>query len=258
MDLNIKGKNALITGGSRGLGKQAALSLASEGVNIAICGRTVETIEKTVKEISDIGVTSYGVVADVSDISVLPGMVSEISNNFGDIDILINNAGGTKSRADILGTETVDFKSTFDLNVFSGFELMRLLIPHMQCQKWGRVLNVASIWGREYGGNISYMSSKAALIALTKHAAVSLASTGILINSIAPGSIEHEGGSWERFRNENTIEIVESFIQQNLPMGKFGWPEPFGALVSFLCSDLAGMITGSSIVIDGGQSISMV
>lgn len=135
---------------------------------------------------------------------------------------------------------------------------MKLVIPHMQEQKWGRIINIASIWGREHGGNISYMSTKAALIGATKHAALSLAKDGILVNSIAPGSIAHEGGSWERFQNENSPDVVESFIAQNLPMGKFGWPEPLGDLVAFLSSERAGLVTGACIVIDGGQSKSMI
>ena len=135
---------------------------------------------------------------------------------------------------------------------------MRLVIPHMQQQRWGRIINIASIWGREQGGNISYISAKAALIAATKNAAVSLGKDGILVNSIAPGSIAHAGGSWERFQRDNPPEIVQSFIDQNLPLGKFGWPEPLGDLIAFLASERAGLITGACIVVDGGQGISMI
>ena len=135
---------------------------------------------------------------------------------------------------------------------------MQHVIPSMKSKGWGRIINIASIWGREYGGNISYMSAKAALIAASKHAAIALAKDGILVNSIAPGSIEHPGGSWERFQNDNTTEVVENFIKDNLPLGKFGWPEPLGDLVAYLSSDRSGLITGSCIVIDGGQSVSMI
>jgi 3-oxoacyl-[acyl-carrier protein] reductase len=128
----------------------------------------------------------------------------------------------------------------------------------MRSNGWGRIINIASIWGREYGGNIAYMSAKAALIAASKHSAISLAKDGILVNSIAPGSIEHPGGSWERFQNDNSAEVVEKFIQENLPLGRFGWPEPLGDLVAYLASDRSGLITGSCIVIDGGQSVSMI
>ena len=128
----------------------------------------------------------------------------------------------------------------------------------MRTQNWGRIINNASIWGREYGGNISYMSAKAALIGATKHAALTLAKDGILVNSIAPGSISHSLGSWEKFQKENPSHVVKEFISNNLPMGKFGWAEPVGDLVAFLASNRAGMITGACIVVDGGQSHSMI
>ena len=258
MDLKLNGKNALITGGSRGLGRQCALSLANEGVNVAICGRTSETLEKAMLDLKTAGAKVITIIGDVS----VPGEAEQIhetaTSKLGPIDILINNVGGTRSREDISGTNLDDFKATFDINLFSGYELMRLVIPHMQKQSWGRIVNIASIWGREYGGNISYMSSKAALIGATKHAAVTLGKYGILVNSVAPGSIAHPQGSWERFQNNNPPEVVEKFIEDNLPLGKFGWPEPVGDLVAFLSSDRAGTITGTCIPVDGGQGISMI
>ena len=258
MDLGIAGKTALVTGGSRGLGRQCAMSLAAEGVNVAICGRTADTLGKTVDELTAAGVKSLAVEADVSDVQGMQAVHSQVVDGLGPVDILVNNVGGTRSRDDIVGTSVDEFIGTFDLNLFGGFQLMKLVIPHMQEQGWGRIVNIASIWGREHGGNISYMSSKAALIGATKHAANSLAKDGILVNSIAPGSISHAGGSWERFQNEQPDDVVQDFIAQNLPMGRFGWPEPVGDLVAFLSSDRAGMVTGACIVVDGGQSHSML
>jgi 3-oxoacyl-[acyl-carrier protein] reductase len=258
MDLRISGKNALVTGGSRGLGRQAALSLAGEGVNVAICGRTRATLDKTVGELEALGVKSIGIEADVSDVDGMDDLHKQAVSDIGEIDILVNNAGGTRSRDDITGTSLEDFKATFDLNLFGGFQLMKAVIPHMQGQSWGRIINIASIWGRESGGNISYMSAKAALIGATKHTAQALAKDGILVNSIAPGSISHDQGSWERFQNDNPPAVVATFIEQNLPMGKFGWPEPVGDLIAFLSSDRGGLITGACIVVDGGQSYSMI
>ena len=258
MDLGIAGKTALITGGSRGLGRQCALSLAEEGVNVAICGRTARTLDQTVAELEARGVKSMSVEADVSDVGGIDALHRKVVDGLGPVDILVNNVGGSLSREDIAGTSVDDFMATFDLNLFGGFQLMKLVIPHMQHQSWGRIINISSIWGREHGGNISYMSSKAALIGATKHAALSLAKDGILVNSIAPGSISHAGGSWERFQREQSAEVVEDFIARNLPMGRFGWPEPVGDLVAFLSSDRAGLITGACILVDGGQSHSMI
>ena len=258
MDLGLNGKVALVTGGSRGLGRESALSLAREGANVAICGRTQSTLDETVNEIKKNGGICIGVVADISDASSVADLHTAVTEAMGPVDILVNNAGGTRSREDINGTLIEDFRGTFDLNVFGAFALMQQVIPAMRTKGWGRIINIASIWGREYGGNISYMSAKAALIAASKHAAISLAKDGILVNSIAPGSIEHPGGSWERFQNDNTPEVVDKFIEDNLPLGKFGWPEPLGDLVAYLASDRSGLITGSCIVIDGGQSVSMI
>ena len=258
MDLGLRGKVAFVTGGSGGLGREAALSLAREGASVAICGRTSETLDRAVGEIRDLGVASTAVVADISDLSSIESVHRRVVEELGPLDVLVNNVGGTRARFDILGTSLEDFKGTFDINLFGGFQLMKLVVPHMREQRWGRIINIPSIWGREYRGNISYMSAKAAVIGATKHAAVTLAKDGVLVNSIAPGSIAHPGGSWDRFQKNNPTEVVDDFISHNLPMGRFGWPEPLGDLVAFLASERASMITGSCIVIDGGQSISMI
>ena len=258
MDLGIQGKVALVTGGSRGLGKVAALSLAREGVNVAICGRTQSTLDGTVAELEAFGVRAQGIVADVTDAEAMPALNQAVVDGLGSVDILVNNAGGSRAREDIADLPLDDFKAAFDLNLFGGYQLMREVIPHMRRQQWGRIINIASIYGREYGGNLSYMAAKSALISATKHAALSLVTEGICVNSIAPGSISHPEGSWERFQNDNPPEVVEDFISRNLPMGRFGWPEPVGDLVAFLASQRADLITGSCIVVDGGQSWSMI
>ena len=258
MDLGIRGKVAFITGGSRGLGKAAAISLAKEGAYVGICSRDEDTVADTIAELQSLGASAKGFVGDISDLSRLSDLHSKITKELGEIEILVNNVGGSKEKGDFTETPLKGFQETFDLNLFGSFELMKLVTPNMISKKWGRVINIASIWGREYGGNISYMSAKAALIAATKHAAVSLVQHGVLINSVAPGSVSHPQGSWEKFQNDNTKETVDDFIKNNLPMGKFGWAEPVGDLVAFLSSDRIGFMAGSCIVIDGGQSYSML
>ena len=258
MDLGIEGKNALVTGGSRGLGRQCALALAAEGVNVAICGRTQATIDDTVADLRGAGVAAFGAVADVTSEDDMARLHAETVSGLGNIDILVNNAGGSMGVTDIADTPLDNYRAVFDLNVFGGYELTRLALEHMREQRWGRVINIASIWGREHGGNIGYMSAKAALIAATKHAGLSLAGSGITVNAIAPGSISHPGGGWERFQNEQPEEVVADFISSYLPMGRFGWPEPVGDLCAFLASERADLITGSCVVVDGGQSHSMI
>ena len=258
MDLGIAGRNALVTGGSRGLGRQCAVSLAAEGVNVAICGRTQSTIDATVAELEAMGVRAAGIVADVIDTDDMPRLHEEAVDRLGPVGILVNNAGGSMGVTDIAETPLGNYRTVFDLNLFGGYELTRMALSHMQEQGWGRVINIASIWGREHGGNIGYMSAKAALIAATKHAGLSLAGTGVTVNSIAPGSISHPGGGWESFQADQPEEVVSDFIKNNLPMGRFGWPEPVGDLCAFLASDRADLITGSCVVVDGGQSYAMM
>ena len=145
MDLGIRGRIALVTGGSRGLGRQCALSLAGEGVDVAICGRTESTLDSTLGEIRARGVRAARVVADISDTSAVESLHRKVVDELGQVDILVNSVGGSRSRDDIVGTSLEDFKGTFDLNLFGGFELMRQVIPQMREQRWGRIINIASI-----------------------------------------------------------------------------------------------------------------
>lgn len=258
MDLGIRNKIALITGGSKGLGRAAALSLAREGVRVVICARTVETLESTVAELRSLTDTAAGVIADLMDPDAPRQLHQQVLDAVGPVDILVNNVGGVLSRTNFAGTSTDDFKRTFDLNLFGAFELCKLTVPHMLEQQWGRIINIASIYGREYGGVISYMSSKAALIAASKHLAIELAGQGITVNSVAPGSILFPGGVWARFQQTQPADVVQKFIEQNLPAGKFGAPEPVGDLVAYLASQNAWLLTGTCINIDGGQSRSLL
>ena len=148
-------------------------------------------------------------------------------------------------------------QASAELILFSGIRLIRLSLPHMKRQKWGRIVNVSSIWGREYGPALTYVTVKAALIAFSKTLAVELAESGVTVNTVAPGSIEFPGGVWDEFRESNPPEIVEDLIARNLPMGRFGWPEPIGALAAYLASSQAELMTGACINIDGGQSKSL-
>ena len=257
MDLGLTGKTALVTGGTRGLGRQVALALAKEGCNVAICARGDEALAHTVAELQGIGVRALGVRADVTSQEDTGRLFQETVDGLGPVDVLVNNVGGSVGR-DFDSADDAAWEQTLQLNLFSGIRLIRLCLPSMKEQGWGRIINVASIWGREHGGGLTYMTVKAALIAFSKHLALEVASTGITVNSVAPGSIDSPGGTWERFQKNNTPEVVQEFISNNLPMGRFGWPEPVGALVAFLASTRADLMTGVCINIDGGQSKSLI
>ena len=256
MDLGIEGKVAVVTGGSRGLGRYSALALAREGAHVAICARDESTLLATSEELKAI-TTATGVVADMTAETGPETLYEAVVKQLGSVDILVNNVGGSRG-TDALSTTDDEWRSAFDLNIMGALRLMRLVVPQMKERSWGRIVNISSIYGREHGGRATYMTAKAGLIALTKHMALDLAKDGVLVNSIAPGSIAFPGGNWERFQNEQPEEVVREFVARNLPMGRFGWPEPIADTVAFLSSERASLITGATVNVDGGQSHSLI
>jgi 3-oxoacyl-[acyl-carrier protein] reductase len=254
MDLGIKGKVALVTGGSRGLGRQSALALAAEGVNVAICARGEQRLNQTADELKATGINVGAYVADLSDESGAAELATKVEADLGPIDILVNNVGGSLGTSDLVNSSLDDFHMVMNANLWSAVALMKYTVPGMQERGWGRVINISSIFGREYGGTAPYMAAKAAMIAASKHTGLAVAKDGVTVNSVAPGSILHPGGTWEKFIANSTKEELDEFIARNLPMGKFGWPEPVAAAVAFLASQQADLITGACLNVDGGQS----
>jgi len=258
MDLGIQGRVAVITGASRGLGREAALALAVEGCKVAICARGEEKLRQTVEELETQGTEAIGVVADVTQESDLEHFYSQTVAAFGKVDIIVNNAGGGAGAPNLTEVNIDDLKLAFERNLWPALRLTKLVLPGMRERRWGRIINISSIYGREYGGGIGYMMAKAAMIAMTKHLGIQLAGENVLANSIAPGSISHAGGNWERFQQNQPPEVVQEFIRRNLPVGRFGWPEPVGAMVAFLASERADLVTATAITVDGGQSRSLI
>ncbi len=257
MDLSLNGKVAMITGGSRGLGRQCALALGREGCAVAICGRSGDQVKETTAELNGLGIKANGSQADVTNADDVARFLQETTDALGAPDILVNNVGGRRGSTLFDETTMEQFIEGLEVNLLSAVRLTKLALPHMQAQGWGRVINIASIYGREHGGSVDYMTGKAGMIAFSKHLALQLAQTGVLVNCVAPGSIDFPGSTWDRFQQNNTPEVVDEFIDRNLPMGKFGWPEPIGETVAFLASDRANLITGACINVDGGQSKSL-
>ena len=258
MDLGIAGRIAIVTGGSRGLGRQSALALAREGCKVAICARSKEELDSAVAELRGFNNECVGILADVATPDGCRDLYSEAVSHLGEIDILVNNVGGTVGGREFDSATDQDWIDTIALNLLSTVRTTRLVLPGMIDRKWGRIVNISSVFGREFGGAPSYMAAKASVIAFSKNIALTVAPNNVLVNTIAPGSIRFQGGSWDRFTRNNTPEVVEQFIDRNLPMGRFGWPEPVGETVAFLCSESANMITGASITVDGGQSRSLI
>ena len=258
MDLGISGRNALVTGGSRGLGRQCALSLASEGVNVAICGRTRSTIDRTVAELEDMGVKALGVVADVMQIDDIPRLYDETVNGLGPPDILVNNAGGSAGATDLSDTPLENYRQLFDFNLFSGYELSRLALPHMQRAGLGTDhqhrldLRTGARWEHRVhvrqGRGDRRDEARGAFARGQRR----------------DGQLDRAWLDTARRRKLGAVPARAAaggrgkFIETNLPMGRFGWPEPVGDLCAFLASDRADLITGSCIVVDGGQSHSLI
>ena len=257
MDLGIKNKNALVTGGSRGLGLASAISLANEGVNLVICARSKDDLDKAKKRLDEYNVNVITFEQDLSDDKSVKEFYSKIKSKVSNIDILVNNVGGSLGTTSLRESEIKDFQKVMDINTWVAISLTKLFVEEMINRGWGRIINIASIYGREHGGSAPYMAAKAALIAATKHTAINLAKTGVTANCIAPGSIKHEKGSWEKFVKNNDEATVNNFIEANLPMGKFGYPEAVGDTVAFLASENSKMILGTCLNVDGGQSNSL-
>ncbi len=251
MDLSLTDKAAIVTGGSRGIGRAIALALADESCHVAICARGEEALHKTEADLRARGVDALGVVADVSRAEHIHRLVAETVARFGRLDILVNNAGG-RSAED--SDEVWDM--VYQSNVLAAVRATRAAVPHMRATGGGSIVHIASIYGRESGGPTAYNAMKSAMISHAKAMALALAPE-IRVNSVAPGSVAFPGGSWGR-RLEEDPEGMRHFAEQNIPMGRFGTPEEIANVVVFLCSPRASWVTGACINVDGGQSRSNI
>jgi 3-oxoacyl-[acyl-carrier protein] reductase len=251
VDLGLGDKVAIVTGASRGIGRAIALALADEGCRVAVCARGEDALREVEREVVDRGGTALAVVTDVTRADDCEGTVAETVARFGRLDILVNCAG-TRYRADT----DENWSDMFESNVMGAVRMTRAGVPHMRAAGAGSVVHIASIYGRESGGYATYNAVKSAMIAHAKAMALELA-PDIRVNSVAPGSVAFPGGTWGR-RLEEDPEGMRAFIEQNIPMGRFGTPEEIANVVAFLCSDRASWITGASINVDGGQSRSNI
>ncbi len=194
--------------------------------------------------------------ADVSREADLQRLVGETVERFGGIDVLVNNVGLGKGGG-LMDTPDDVWQQAFDQTLFPAIRASRLVVPHMQQRGGGVILLIASIWGRESGGRMTYNAVKAAEISLGKALAQQLASSGIRVNSIAPGSILFEGGSWHQ-RQQADPEGIAQFVARDLPFGRFGRAEEVGDVVAFLASPRASWISGACVTVDGCQSRSNI
>ncbi|MSO45426.1 MAG: SDR family oxidoreductase [Acidobacteria bacterium] len=260
MDLELTDKVAIVTGSSRGLGLASARALVREGCRVTICARGESRLKEAAddlrKQARGDGERVLDACADLSTLGGIEAVVRRTLERFGRLDILVNNVGLARGST-IVDTSDAEWQEAFDHTLFPAIRASRLAVPHMRRQGGGAIVMIASIWGRESGGRMTYNAVKAAEISLAKSLAQQLALDNIRVNSVAPGSILFPGGSWHRRQQEDPSGIAD-FVLRELPFGRFGRPEEVGAAVAFLASPRASWISGASLPVDGCQSRSLI
>ena len=258
MNLQLTDKIALVTGSSRGLGLASARALIDEGCKVAICARGTERLEQAADALRRGGAADrvLAVPADLAAGEGVETVVRRTVETFGGLDVLVNNVGRAGGGG-IVEASDAEWQSAFDETLFPAVRASRLAVPHMRERGGGAIIMIASIWGRESGGRMTYNAVKAAEISLAKSMARELAPDNIRVNSVAPGSISFPGGSWHR-RQQEDPEGMAAFVRDQLPFGRFGRAEEVGAVVAFLASPRASWVSGASVTVDGCQSRSLI
>jgi 3-oxoacyl-[acyl-carrier protein] reductase len=261
MDLGLKDKIAIVTGSSKGLGLASARALVEEGCRVTICARGEAALEEAAAMLKPLAGPNgparvLAVSADLATASGVETVIARTVEVFGGLDILVNNIGVAKG-AGIVDTSDAEWQASFDQTLFPAVRASRLAVPLMRRRGGGAIVMIASIWGRESGGRMTYNAVKAAEISLAKAMAQQLARDNIRVNSVAPGSIRFPGGSWDR-RVQEDPDGMADFVLRELPFGRFGRPEEVGTVVAFLVSARASWISGASVTVDGCQSRSLI
>jgi 3-oxoacyl-[acyl-carrier protein] reductase len=243
MQIDLTGKNALVTGSTRGIGRSIAETLAKAGARVAVVGRD---LQKAREAAAAVGNGAQGFACDVTDTAAIAKLVSDVEAAFGSIDILVNNAGITRDNL-VMRLKDEDWDAVIDANLRGAFAAIRAVSRGMMKKRSGRIINISSIIGLIGNkGQANYAASKAGLLALTKSVAKELGSRNILVNAVAPGFIETE------MTAAMTPEAREGLGKQ-IALERLGTPQDVAAAVAFLASDLSSYITGQVLVVDGGM-----
>lgn len=243
----LKGKVAIVTGASRGIGRQIALTFASYGANVVVnYNGSLEKAKEVAKEIEEMGREALLFQGNVADMDAMKEMVKETTKKFGRIDILVNNAGVTKDNL-LMAMKEEEFDQVIDTNLKGSFVCMKQVIRIMMKQRYGRIINLSSVSGRMgNAGQVNYSASKAGVIGMTKALAKEVGSRGITVNAVAPGFIETDMTAVLK-------DEVKEAIMAGIPLKRVGKPQDIAEAVAFLASDKASYITGQVLSVDGGM-----
>ncbi len=251
MDLQLEGKVAIVTGSSRGIGRGIAERLGEEGADVVYCARGEEALRTAVAESPGPG-RAHAVVADVSTEDGAAAVVRAAAEEFGGLDIVVNNVGGSGART-LVDTDADELESVLRKNVVPALLVSRAALPRLRERGGGVIAMIASVFGREAGGALGYNVAKAAEMSLAKAMARELAHEGIRVFSVAPGSTRFPGGSWDRRMLEDP-EGTAAFVAREIPWSRFGTVDEVADVVTFLVSPRASWVVGACVPVDGGQS----
>ena len=252
MDLGLRGRRALITGGSRGIGFAVAEALAAEGAAVGLVARDAGGLAEAAERLESQGDTVATAAADVTDISQLKQAVADIAAALGGLDRLVANAGGTVGRGNLTSAGDGDFTATFALNAGHAAELIRAGLPHLRAAGGGAVVIISSVTGMRPAPRTAYAAAKAAEIHLAATAAQELAPAGVRVNCVSPGSIMFPGGGWDSFQQANPEDFA-TFVDIQFPFGRLGRLPEVADVVTFLLSDRASWVSGANVAVDGAQ-----